>query len=496
MNVVKPWRKLAILGAVGVLAAVTVGCGGDDESAEDTTTASPTTAQAATTTEPATPDTTGAATTDSAAPGTSAAPATAASTSGPTIGPDGRLVPGTCPAGTPNVDPDLGVTADTINIAWVSVDFTTLKAIGFAVSDTDLGAAMIPMVDALNAAGGVCGRTIDYDPIQFDVLKNEGGAACLKVTEDRRNALVLGQGGFLDAPCVAKDGTLIVTQQDFSESDIADAGGPDQIIFSVPPSNEQAYKTSTELFLPDLEGKKVGVWYGSISPAQGDAVEADVLPMLDAAGIDYTAYRTDFQGPNEPEGQAILTTAATDFVSKQVDVVLNFTQNTNHTGIQAEMAAQGLTPTWLSANIGANTANELFAKAFAVESIANGERIASYTMPPTDVGDEAWAKSCNDDMQALGGPVREPGTFEFAALANTCAQFDLLVALLTEVGPEVTQGKLISALEAMPAFSMQNTLTPKSWGAGNRFATHDMTDLLYDGATNTYAITGDLIPIK
>jgi hypothetical protein len=355
---------------------------------------------------------------------------------------------------------------------------------------------MTPMIDALNAAGGVCGRTIDYDPIQFDVLKNEGGAACVKVTEDRRNALVLGQGGFLEAPCVAKAGTLIVSQQDFSESDVADAGGPDQILFSVPPSNEQAYKTSTELFLPSLDGKKVGVWYGSISPAQGDAVEADVLPMLDAAGIDYTAYRTDFQGPNEPEGQALLTTAATDFVSKQVDVVLNFTQNTNHTGIQAEMAAQGLTPTWLSANIGANTANELFAKAFAVESIADGERIASYTMPPTGVGEQEWATSCNDEMQALGGPVREPGTFEFAALANTCAQFDLLVALLTQVGPEVTQAKLVSALEAMPAFSMQNNLTPLSWGAGNRFATHNMTELVYDGATNTYSATGDLIAIK
>lgn len=492
MNAVRPWRRLATLGAVGVLAAVTVACGGDDDSADEPTSAAPTSAPAA---SPA-PSSTSAATATSASPGSSSAPTTTADPSGPTVDADGRLVPGACPSGTPNVDPALGVTADTINIAWVSVDFTTLKAIGFAVSDTDLGAAMIPMVDALNAAGGVCGRTIDYDPIQFDVLKNEGGAACLKVTEDRRNALVLGQGGFQDVPCVANAGTLIVTQQDLSESDLADAGGPDQIIFSVPPSNEQAYKTSTELFLPDLEGKKVGVWYGSISPAQGDAVEADVLPMLDAAGIDYTAYRTDFQGPNEPEGQAILTTAATDFVSKNVDVVLNFTQNTNHTGIQSEMAAQGLTPTWLSANIGANTANELFAKAYSVESIADGERIASYTMPPSEVGDEAWAKSCNEDMQALGGPVREPGTFEFAALANTCAQFDLLVALLTAVGPEVTQAKLISALEAMPAFSMQNTLTPKSWGAGERFATRDMTDLLYDGATNTYTITGDLIPIK
>jgi hypothetical protein len=262
-----------------------------------------------------------------------------------------------------------------------------------------------------------------------------------------------------------------------------------------PPSNEQAYVASTELFLPDLEGKLVGVWYGSISIAQGDAVEAYVLPLLDEAGIDYIAYRTDFQGPNDPEGQAVLSAAATDFVTNEVDVVLNFTQNTNHTGLQGEMAAQGHIPTWLSANIGANSANELFAEAFGVRDIADGERIASYTLPPNEVAEEPWAISCNEDMAAAGVDVFEPGTFEYAAMSNTCAQFDLLVAVLTAVGPEITQAGIIESLESLPPFPMQNGLAPRSWGAGDRFATHEMTELLYDGETNTSAVTGELVEI-
>jgi hypothetical protein len=48
----------------------------------------------------------------------------------------------------------------------------------------------------------------------------------------------------------------------------------------------------------------------------------------------------------------------------------------------------------------------------------------------------------------------------------------------------------------MPPFPMQNGLTPRYWEPGTRFATHDMTGLVYDGASNTYSIDGDLIPIK
>jgi hypothetical protein len=492
MAAVRNVRRRLGAGCVALLLVAAASACSDDDDDDDAGATTTADTEVEATTEPtdeATDPTTAAS--DAAAPTTEEV----AGIAGPTIGDDGRLVPGDCPEGEANADPDLGVTDTAVNVAWVSVDFSALASIGFAPSGMDLGAAMTPLIDELNAAGGICGRTVDYTPIQFDVLANEGGNACIQVTEDRRNAIVLGQGGFVEALCVAEAGTVTLSQQDMSEGDVELAGGSEQLIFVIPPSNEQAYETSTELFLPLLEGQTVGVWYGSISQAQGDAVEANVFPILDEAGIDYIAYRTDFQGPNDPEGQAILSVAATDFVSNEVDVVLNFTQNTNHTGIQGEMAAQGHIPVWLSANIGANSANELFAEAFGVTEIADGERISTYTLPPSEVADEPWAISCNEDLRAVGVETFEPGTFEFAALSNTCAQFDLLVAVLTAVGPEITQERIIEELEALPPFPMQNGLGPKQWGPGLRFATHEMTELVYDGATNTYAVGDDTIEI-
>jgi ABC-type branched-subunit amino acid transport system substrate-binding protein len=486
------WARLLILGMVMALAAAACGDDDDDAASGDAETTTAPVEGDATTTAPA-PTTTGAEAPTTVAEET---PTTeAVDPSLPTVGDDGRLVPGTCPEGTPNADEDLGITEDTLNMALVSIDFKPLADIGFAASGTDVTQFAIPFIDAINEAGGICGRQIDYQPLLYDILAREGGAACLKVTEDRRNVMVFGQGGWNEATCVAEAGTVIIGQQDFSEGAVEAAGGDLGIMFAIPPSIEQAFATSAEYYLADLEGKKVGVWYGAVFPEHGDAVEQAVFPILDEAGIDYISYRTDFTGPTDPQGGAILSTAATDFVSQSVDVVLGFTQTTNHVGLQNEMNNQGLVPTWLWSNIGSNSANELFHKAFNTAEVADGERVMTYTLPPSLTGEAAWAQSCNEQLVELGGEEFEPGTFDYAAASNICTQVDMLVAVLTQVGPEITQEKIVAALEGLPAFPMQNTLVPKQWGPGVRFASRGMQELVYDGATNSYSLQGELIEI-
>ena len=88
---------------------------------------------------------------------------------------------------------------------------------------------------------------------------------------------------------------------------------------STPPSVEETYRATVENFLPDLEAAQpIGVWYGAVFAGQGDAVEEAVFPILDENGIEYIPYRTDTLGPSDPEGAAILSAAATDFVSQGV----------------------------------------------------------------------------------------------------------------------------------------------------------------------------------
>ncbi len=486
------WARLLTVGMVLALAAAACGDDDDEAGSGDTTTA-PVEGDA-TTTAPAEPTTAAVAPT-TATPGDPTTTTAAVDPALPTIGADGRLVPGACPEGTANADEELGITEDTLNMALVSIDFKPLADIGFAASGLNVTTLATPFIEAINEAGGICGRQVDYQPVLYNILAREGGAACLKVTEDRRNVMVFGQGGWNEATCVAEGGTIIIGQQDFSEAAVEAAGGDLGIMFAIPPSIEQAFATSAQNYLAELEGKKVGVWYGAVFTEHGDAVEEVVFPLLDDAGIDYISYRTDFTGPTDPQGGAILSTAATDFVGQEVDIVLGFTQTTNHVGLQTDMFNQGLTPTWLWSNIGSNSANELFHKAFNTTEIADGERVMTYTLPPSLVGEEAWAQSCNEQLVELGGDEFEPGTFDYSAASNICTQIDMLVAVLTQVGPEVTQEKIVAALEGLPAFPMQNTLVPKQWGPGVRFASKAMQELVYDGATNSYSLQGDLVEI-
>src|SRR5687768_14518083 len=167
------WKVLAL----GVaLTSIAMACGDDDDD-DDT---SDTTSEAVTDTTAATEETTAESTEETEA--TEATETTEAAAESPvTVDENSRLVSGECVEGTANADEALGITEDTLNFAMVGIDFGPLADIGFAASGINVVEAAIPFIDAINEAGGICGRTIDYQPVQYDILNGEGGAACIQV---------------------------------------------------------------------------------------------------------------------------------------------------------------------------------------------------------------------------------------------------------------------------------------------------------------------------
>jgi len=474
--------------AVGLLAAA---CGDDDGGEETTDT---TAAAEETTTTAAAAEDGGETTTTVAEDGGEAA------SDGVTIDPEtGRLVPAECPEGTPNADEDLGVTEDTINLATLGIDYGPLADIGFAPSGEDGTVFVRALVDELNADGGICGRQIDYQGVLFDIIRREGPQGCLQVTEDRRNAMVFVQGGVPEAVCVAETGTLTYAQHEFAEGDVANV---EDLLFQRAPSwNDQVAATvQWALDSGALDGKKVGVWYGAVFTTQGDAVEDVAFPLLEEAGVDFISFRTDFLGPSDPQGNAVLLAAATEFVNQEIDVLFNFTQTTNHVGIKFEMNAQGyMPPTILSAPIGANSANSLFETAYSTGEISDGELIFSYTIAPNEAPDGPFGDalaSCNEQVTGLtGADPFEPGTFDYAALANMCFQFDMWVAILSLVGPEITQEKLVAAFEQLPPHPTSLGYSPQSWSGGVRWPAEVTYGVhLYDAATNSYSTSETIEP--
>ena len=226
------------------------------------------------------------------------------------------------------------------------------------------------------------------------MLQGQAGQACVEATEDRTN-LVVNTSSYDDILCITDAGVPAYAGTDVTAADLEQAGG---LLFSRSPLLEEQYEATVQYALDSgaLDGT-VGVWYGNIFPNHGDAAEDVVLPMLDDAGVDYVAYRTDFEGPSDPEGNSVLTAAATDFAAQEVDTVLMLVGPTNHTGLQNELHAQGVDPLYISAPVAGNTSNELFADRFGTRDFTDGQVFITYSIGPSELdATDPIAAACHE----------------------------------------------------------------------------------------------------
>jgi ABC-type branched-subunit amino acid transport system substrate-binding protein len=396
--------------------------------------------------------------------------------------PAGRLLPAKC-SGTNQANATAGVTASTVNIATLSIDFKPLAQIGFAATDRDPTQVFDVFAKAVNAAGGVCGRTIDLQKVTYDVIQNKAGEACAKVTQDRAN-LVVNSASFDQPTCITDAGVPLVAATDVSTDDLSHTSG---LLFSRGPSLEAQYKATVQ-YAKDhgyLTGK-VGVWYGNIFPNVSGAVESTVLPMLDQAGVQYKAVRTDAAGPSDPQGNAVLTSGATEFVSRKVDTVLMFVGPTNQTGMQAELHKQGLDPRYLSAPVAGNVSNEIFADRFGTRTFTTGQQWVTYSLGISELDqNDKLAAACNELWTKLTGETVAPHTFDYSLVAAGCVQVDELVAALSIAGGDLSRESMVKALEQLPAHRSPGLIGQIAWTHDARTSEPVFSVQTYDGSANT-----------
>jgi ABC-type branched-subunit amino acid transport system substrate-binding protein len=429
-----------------------------------------------------------ASTTAGGASDTTATTATAGADSGVTLDADGRLVPAPCDGSSNTASEDDGVSEDTVNVAALGIDFATLAQIGFAATELSLTDVTNTFIEAANADGGVCGRTIDLQQVEYDVLAGDAGAACVQVTEDRANLLV-SSSSFDQPTCITDAGVPLVATSDVTAADLDTSGG---LLLARTPAVEAQYRATVEYAEAHglLDGK-VGVFYGNLFPNLSAAVENVVLPALDDLGVDHVDYRSDTAGPSDPEGNAILTSAATDFVAQGVDTVLLFVGPTNQTGMQAELHAQGLDPTYLSAPVAGNTSNEIFADRFGTRDFTTGQQWVTYSLGPSELDDsDPLAASCNERYAELTGtPSAAPRTFDYQVIGTLCVQVDEILAALSIAGGDLNRQSIVDALQSLPPHHSPGLLGEIAWTPEVHTAEPVFSALTYDGASNT--VTSD-----
>ncbi len=460
------------LSTVCVVGLALAGCGGSDEASTPTDGAEPTdvvdTAGADDTTpeDTAPADTTGDDTApEDTAPADTAGDDTAPDTGGVTISDSGRLVPVECSASDNVAAESDGVTEDSANVAVLSIDFSKLAEIGFAASDRDPTELFSVFADEINDNGGICGRSLDVQRITYNILAAEGGQACVEATEDRNN-LMVSTAAYTEVLCLTDAGIPVSSSNDLTQAEMDAANG---LLFTRFPTVEAQYEATVQYAADQgaLDGK-VGVWYGGIFPAQTQAAEDIVLPMLDEMGVDYEAFRNDSAGPSDPQGNAILTAAATQFASTGIDTLLQFVQNTNQTGIQAELNAQGSDPRYISMPISANTANDLFVERFGTAPITDGQQWVTFTKAHAELkGDDALSQACHDIWTERTGETVESATYDYTTIVTTCVYVDELVAAMSLAGGDLNRATLTSAFEQLPAHVEPRLLGEVDWSTSH-----------------------------
>jgi hypothetical protein len=343
-----------------------------------------------------------------------------------TLGDDGRLQPLSACEGENVADQRSGVTESTINVAPLNYDVKVLADIGFSASDRSFTETIATFLEGVNEQGGVCGRTYDVQRIEYDVIRNEFGQACIRATEDRRNLAVLSVAS-QNSTCLTDAGTVVITGGDWTVASMAQTDG---LLFNRNPSADAMYRATVQ-YAEDsgqLDGT-VGVFYGGIDPMAVQAMEAIILPRLDELGVDHVPFRTDFSGPSDPQGNAVILAAATQFASASVDTVLSFVQNTNIVALQLELEAQGARPHFLSMPIGGNTANTLFAEAYGAQEISDGMEFVGQTVAPNELtGDDPVVRSCHEQWTEMTGEEVEPATYDYVIVMFACITVDQLTA--------------------------------------------------------------------
>lgn len=401
------------------------------------------------------------------------------------VGDDGLLEQAECVGENVGAEDD-GVTEDTINAAIISIDFAPLAELGFAASDQDLAATFGTFVDEINDNGGVCGRTIDFQEIKFDIIAGDAGQACVEAIEDRENVVVMTQT-YSENLCITDAGVPVVGMNDVTTETMGETDG---LMFTEAPPLDDQYEATVQYAAEDgaLDGK-VGVWYGSIFPDENATVEEVVLPMLDDMGVDYIDFATSFAGPQDPEGNSILTAAATEFAAAEIDTLLQFVQTTNQVGMQTELDAQGVNPRFISMPIGVNSANELFAERFGTTEIADGQQWLTYTRSPTESSpDSLGAEPCHEIWTRRTGETVEPGTFDYNVVISQCMRAHQLAAALSIAGGDLNRESVVTGYANLPPHSISNRIGEIEWSSDNRFGPSEFGVLTYDGSNNTSTI--------
>ncbi|MDQ1393041.1 MAG: Periplasmic binding protein, partial [Acidimicrobiaceae bacterium] len=225
----------------------------------------------------------------------------------------------------PSADRDRGVTPTTITIGVVAYRQDSFAQFGLtSLGGRPVAELLKPLVDNLNAHGGIAGRRVTLALSEFSPLvPAEAQTACVDQADDKKVFVTLAAVSLTDDSqerCLASRQTPVVTSNSSSQADLAaDAGWVHQVAMSKDRmfKNWVDWLVSTKAATPET---RIGLAHADT--AEDDALVTKVfVPYLTSRGLKVAA-QAAFSGLTIASAAADAQNAAARFRDAKVDLIL------------------------------------------------------------------------------------------------------------------------------------------------------------------------------
>jgi ABC-type branched-subunit amino acid transport system substrate-binding protein len=350
-----------------------------------------------------------------------------------------------------------GITANTINIAFIGVDFSALKSTGLVPDLGDQKKQVQSFVDDLNAHGGIDGHQIKLHFQLLNVLnggENAIQAACISATQEFKAAVVILP------PAAARDmvrctavtnQTLTIYATGMDDGLYTEAQGrlftPDGM------SLERQFRGWADEMqqLGDLNGRTVGVVAGDQPEEFLTAVNDGLIPELTKLGHK-PAQSVTLPCATTSTSCDQYDAAAQKLKSAGVDTVFMTLANTFGPGLIQAADNIGYHPKWLlQGNQTTNTVLKFFK---SVMNDINGSVGMGFAFAlPSEI--TSLSKQCNQIVTERSGEQYAEGSDAYGFASVVCQEFKIVAEGSANVPKsQLNQGAMISGIAGLGTIQM------------------------------------------
>lgn len=355
--------------------------------------------------------------------------------------------------GTPtDSDPEHGVTASEVRIAYLDADLSTLMAMNLVVDLGPNGDRFKAIMDDYNArCGGINGRQIVTDIYTYDAINGPAmDEVCTQVTQETP-ALISQTRVFPLAKdlCITEvNESLLMYETGRPQSSIDRSGGR---LYSVDlPEDKQAFRQVSMVdAMGLLDGATVGVIHSAADEQTSIALDGSVA-ALNELGIEPTVISLAQAGIS-CEGYP---SAVQQFTDAGVDTVFLVLSGNCAPGLVGEAAAQGWFPQWIAVNqsgLGGDVGTQgMIDLGDAFDgAISNMTLAQQRTGFPEELSPASWDVACNDYLNGLLGTDFQWGDGQWSASVFVCSGAWAIIHALNNAGSDLTQESFQAAMETV-----------------------------------------------